>query len=94
MTGIVAELVGLQESYKNKLHRLNAALAEVEDMVDSLDDPVERRLLRCRYIDDLTWEEVCVEMNYSWRQTHRIHGNALDKLVAAEMNKMEVPANV
>lgn len=90
MTGIVAELVNLQQKYKDKLHRLNATLAEVENMVDSLDDPVERRLLRCRYIDDLTWEEVCVEMNYSWRQTHRIHGTALDKLVSAEMNKMEV----
>ena len=94
MTGIVAELVKLQEKYKDKLHQLNATLFEVEDMIDRLGDPVERRLMRCRYIDGLTWEEVCVEMNYSWRQTHRIHGTALDKLVAAEMEKLEVPENV
>lgn len=85
MTGLVAELVSLQEKYKAKLHRLNAALAEVENMIGSLGDPVERRLMRYRYIDGLVWEEVCVKMNYCWRQTHNIHSRILDKLVAAEM---------
>lgn len=87
MAGIVAELVKMEEKYKAKLHRLNASLAEVEDMIDSLEDPVERRLMRCRYIEGLIWEEICVEMGYSWRQTHRIHGGALDKLVDAEMEE-------
>jgi hypothetical protein len=87
MAGIVAELIKLEEKYTDKLHRLNATLAEVEDMIGSLEDPVERRLMRCRYIEGMVWEEVCVEMGYSWRQTHRHHGTALDKLVAAEMEK-------
>jgi hypothetical protein len=37
--------------------------------------------MRHRYLEGLTWEKVCVEMNYSWRQTHNIHARALDKLV-------------
>lgn len=89
MAGIVAELVGLQEKYTDKLHRLNAALAEVEDMIGGLEDPTERRLMRGRYIEGKVWEEVCVDMGYSWRQTHRIHGQALDKLVQAEIEKDE-----
>ena len=94
MTSIVAELVGLQEKYRAKLLQLTRAQAEVEDMIGSLDDPIERRLMRYRYIVGMVWEEVCVEMNYSWRQTHRIHSAVLDKLVAAEMGKQEVTANV
>ena len=86
MAGIVAELVELQEKYMAKLRKLNAAMAEVEDMIDSL-DTLERRLMRCRYIEGMVWEEVCVELNYSWSQTHRIHGQILDKLVAAELEK-------
>ena len=66
MTSLVAELVGLQEKYKAKLHRLNAALAEVEDLIGALDDPVERSLMRCRYIEGKVWEEVCVDLGYSW----------------------------
>jgi len=91
MAGLVAELVALQEKYLDKLHRLNAALAEVEDMIDSLEDPTERRLMRCRYISGMAWEEVCVEMCYSWRQTHRIHGVALGRLVQAEMERQGIP---
>ena len=94
MTGIVAELVSLQEKYKAKLLQLARAQAEVEDLIGSLEDPVERQVLRCRYIEGLIWEEVCVKLNYSWRQTHRHHGAALDKLVQAELEKLEVTENV
>ena len=89
MAGLVAELVGLQEKYKAKLHRLNAALDEVEDLIAVLDDPVERRLMRCRYIEGKVWEEVCVDLGYSWRQTHRLHGRALSKLVQAETERAQ-----
>jgi DNA-directed RNA polymerase specialized sigma subunit len=88
MASLVAELTRLEEKYRDKLHRLNAALEEVEDMIEHENlDTVERRLLRCRYIEGKVWEEVCVELGYSWRQTHRIHGAALDKLVDAGMEK-------
>ena len=60
---------------------LAAALVEVETLIASLDDPTQRDLLRYRYIDGLTWEAVCVAINYSWRGTHDIHGVALDKLL-------------
>ena len=83
MAGIVAELVSLEEKYKEKLSQIVAAQAEVENLIESL-EPVERRLLRCRYLEGMVWEEVCVEMGYSWRQTHNIHARALDKLVAME----------
>jgi hypothetical protein len=86
MASIVAELVGLQEKYMAKMQQLLGAQVEVEMVIDSL-EPVERSLMRCRYIDGLPWESVCVALNYSWRQTHRIHSQALNKLVEAEMAK-------
>jgi DNA-directed RNA polymerase specialized sigma subunit len=87
MTGIMAELAELEEKYKAKLHRLHAAMAQVEDMIDTLEDTVERQVLRCRYIEGLIWEEVCVKLNYSWSQTHRHHAAALNKLVAREVSQ-------
>jgi hypothetical protein len=32
----------------------------------------------------MTWEEVCVRIGYSWRQTHNIHSRILDKLADEE----------
>lgn len=85
MAAVVAELIGLQEKYTTKLKQLLAAQKEVEELIDSLEDTVERQVMRCRYIEGKVWEEVCVVMNYSWKQTHRYHSRALNKLVEAEM---------
>lgn len=77
--GVVSHHIALQERYRAQLHRLAAAQAAIENMIEGL-EPGERRLMRCRYIDGMTWEEVCVRIGYSWRQTHNIHAKILDKL--------------
>jgi RNA polymerase sigma factor (sigma-70 family) len=63
-------------SYRQKAAELSTALAEIEDAIEVL-EPRERTLIRLHYAQGLTWEEVCVAMNYSWRQIHRIHAKAL-----------------
>lgn len=78
--GVVTHHLALQERYRAKLEELAAAQALVEDMIEGL-EPGERKLMRHRYIEGLTWEEVCVAIGYSWRQTHNIHGRILDKLM-------------
>ena len=84
----VAQHLALQERYRFQLVKLAAAQALIEDMIESL-EPGERKLMRCRYIDGLTWEEVCVAIGYSWRQTHNIHGRILDKLLKKEEESHE-----
>lgn len=76
----------LQDLYSKKVEALMAEQLRVEEMIDSL-EPTERRLARLRYIDGLTWGEVCTCLNYSWRQTHRIHGRIIDKLTTAELER-------
>lgn len=78
----------LQDLYRKKAEALMAEQLRVEEMIDSL-EPTERRLARLRYIDGLTWEEVCTCLSYSWRQTHRIHGRIIDKLTTAEIKRRE-----
>lgn len=86
LLSVVAHHIALQERYQAKLAELAEAQTRVEDLIETL-EPVERTLFRYRYIEGLTWEEVCVAIGYSWRQTHNIHGRALDKLLATEMVK-------
>ena len=75
-----AALAELALLYDDKARQLAAAMILVEDMIDHLDDPTQRMIARLYYIDGLTWEQVCVAANYSWRQTHRIHAALLDEL--------------
>ena len=79
LAALVARHIELQERYRSRLSELAAAQLAVEEAIDTL-APDERRLMRYRYIDGLRWEDICPVMNYSWRQVHRIHAQALDKL--------------
>ena len=65
--------------YAEKCAQMDAELLTIEQAIDSLETR-EKTLLRLHYVMGLTWENVCVEMNYSWRQVHRIHAKALEKL--------------
>lgn len=69
----------VQDLYTQKVAELNRALVEIERAIECL-EPRERTLIRLYYAEGLTWEEVCVVMNYSWRQIHYIHKKALEQL--------------
>ena len=70
----------LAKEYDRKLEELLAEQAYIENMIAGL-DPIERKLMRHRYLEGLKWENVCVAINYGWTQTHEMHGKILDKLV-------------
>lgn len=72
-------IVDLRERYEAMTEDLARECLAIEDLIKGL-DPTERKLARLRYIEGLTWEEVCVEMNYSWKQVHRIHSRILNTL--------------
>ena len=67
--------------------RLNRARNEamaifegIEDMIESLENFDQKRILRLRYIDGLTWDEVAMDSGFSERSVRRIHGRALEEL--------------
>ena len=51
----------------------------IENIINKLDQR-EKLLMRLRYIDCFSWEEICVKMHYEWRQTHYTHAAILKKI--------------
>lgn len=76
---LAAKHIELQQRYQEKLVALAAKQLEIEQDIEALPSR-EKMLLRLYYIQGKTWEQVCVEMSYCWRQVHRIHSSALDLL--------------
>lgn len=75
----VAQIDSLKELYYTKLQEIEATLFKIEKAISKL-DPLERRLIRMRYIDCKAWEDICYELGYAWANTHRIHASVLQKL--------------
>lgn len=77
---LATQHLALMEKYRAQLRYLARAQATIEDLIEPLDSRA-RTLMRHRYIEGMSWEEVCVAIGYSWRQTHNIHSQALDRLL-------------
>ena len=77
--GVAVKRIELLERFRKKDAECSEAMAEIESAIEILESR-ERTLIRLHYIQGLTWEEVCIAMNYSWRQVHRIHAKALEVL--------------
>lgn len=77
---LAAQHLALMEKYRAQLRYLTRAQSSIELLIEPLDSRA-RTLMRHRYIEGMRWEEVCVAIGYSWRQTHNIHSQALDRLL-------------
>lgn len=67
------------EKYNKKEIELYNKQLEIEKCINSL-EPTERIIARSRYIEGKTFEQISVDLNYSWRHTIRIHGKILQKI--------------
>lgn len=74
----LGELAAELTHQRDKLVRLRR---EIGAAIDKVPDARLRELLRLRYIDGLSFEQIAVRMSYSWRQVIRLHGVALSKVV-------------
>lgn len=86
----IAQLSELRDLYRAKEAELAQTQRAIEELIEGL-EPIERVIARYRYIDGMQWEQICVKISYSWRQTHRIHSDMIDKL-ARELDEAETKA--
>lgn len=75
----------LEVKINGKIDCLISKRAEIETVINSVDDTDLRALLRNRYINGFTFERCAVEQNFSWRWILSLHGKAL-KEVARYIN--------
>lgn len=67
----------IQRNVEEKVAYLICLKEEINKAIDKLENRDEQLLLRYRYLDNCTWEEIAAMMNVSIRSVHRIHGMAL-----------------
>ena len=72
----VALIVEAEAKLDAEIELLIATEREIKRVIEAVEEPY-KTLLYERYINGKTWEQIAVNMNYSYRQTTRMHGAAL-----------------
>lgn len=75
----IDKIVDLEREIDSDVDRLIETKRDIMFVIDQLNSPY-RDILYKRYFQYKTWEQISVEMNYSFRQTLRLHGQALQKV--------------
>lgn len=73
----VDRLVSLEEEITRKILEMELKKEKIVSQINRLKIPVHIRILKLRYIDFLSWDEIADQTKYSPRQVYRLHGKAL-----------------
>lgn len=73
---LVAAMIDTKILINKQLEKLYKIRLEIEESISDLPEK-EQYLMRARYLENKTWEQICVDMSYCWKQIHRIHSKAL-----------------
>lgn len=76
----VEKIIELEHEMDKKVDQLQKKREEIEQAIQTVKNPTLEEVLKRKYINGQTWEQIAVDMNYSWRQTIRLHGKALEKM--------------
>lgn len=69
------------ESYMEKVNAEWDKLIDMrnaaKDLIGAMPDPMHRAVLYARYINGQRWEDIAMDMRYSWKGIFKLHGQAL-----------------
>ena len=80
MQDAVERLSEVEDELNDKIDRLVDLRREVDTAISTIGDTRLETVLRYRYIDCMTFEQMAVKMNYCYKQICRMHGDALQKM--------------
>ena len=83
MENAIVKMVDLEEEINADIDRLVKLKREIMGVINSVEQPEYHLLLELRYLSYKTWEDIAERMNYSYRQVHRLHAQALNSLEQA-----------
>lgn len=73
----IVKLEKILEKIDEKKQEMQKVRLEIEETIADVQDGTQSRILYLRYIKFMKWEDICVELKYSWKQIHNLHSKAL-----------------
>lgn len=89
LSGYVARLDALISQLEHEQAMAVRQYKEIHDRIHQMQDGAEKEVLIRRYLMGRTWEQIAVEMDYTYRHVTRLHGAALRSFCLPEEEKGE-----
>lgn len=80
-TNQIIKIIELENEIQSEIDKMTELKKAIRNAINQVENPDEKLLLRNRYLNFKTWNEIGSEMHYSLRTIHRIHQSALDNFV-------------
>lgn len=77
---LVCSIVDLEDKLKADIQKYIKLKKEVISIIDKVDSADYGKILYMRYLQYKTWEQIAVEMNYSYQWVCVLHGRALTEV--------------
>ena len=77
MSGKVAKIIEIEQKIDSLIDEYVDKKNLIISQIDSMENETYYEILFARYIEKKTFEKIADEMNYSFRNTTRLHGRAL-----------------
>lgn len=77
LSGYMARLDALIRQLEQERELAVEQYKEIHDQIYKMQDGAEKEVLERRYLMGETWEQIAVQMNYTYRHVIRLHGTAL-----------------
>ena len=81
LSGYAARLDEEERKYQKARYLRIKRCKEISDKIERLVDEDEKDVLFFRYIKLMKWEDIAVQLGFSWQHTHKIHARALKNFV-------------
>lgn len=76
----ILRVMEYEEQIDAEIDKLTEKRQEIERVIASVPDNVQREILTRRYLMYQKWERIAVDMNYNIKWIFKLHGRALSKL--------------
>lgn len=76
----VERMIELEEKLNARINKQVDLRMEIERGIEAVNNPKLRIILRDRYIEGKTWDDIAERMHYAKRHIIRLHGYALSQL--------------
>lgn len=80
----IERIIQFEDKINAEIDLLVALKEQIHETIETVKDPRERLVLRCRYIDGNPWKSLAVKLKIDLNTAYRLHRRALEHVALPE----------